>query len=57
MAFYLYRDARNQWRWYLMAANHKKIADSGESYYNEQDCIHAISLVMGTSTTTPVYRT
>lgn len=56
MAFYLYKDANNQYRWYLLAANNKKIANSGEGYFNEADCLHAISLVKGTSATTPVYR-
>jgi len=42
-----------QWRWRLKAANHEPIA-SGESYHNKQDCLKAISLVQGTSTSTPV---
>jgi uncharacterized protein YegP (UPF0339 family) len=45
MVYYVYRDAANQWRWYLEASNNKKIANSGEGYYNQQDCIHAINLV------------
>lgn len=56
MAFYIYRDAANQWRWYLTAANNRKIADSGESYHNEQDCLSAIGLVMDANRSTPVYR-
>ena len=32
-----------QWRWRLRAANHE-IISSGESYWNEDDCNHAISL-------------
>lgn len=42
-----------QWRWRLRGANHHIIA-SGESYHNEKDCLHAIDLVKGTTTTTPV---
>ena len=43
-----------QWRWRLKSANHHVIA-SGESYHNKQDCLNAIGLIMGTSSTTPVY--
>ncbi|NKB16205.1 MAG: DUF1508 domain-containing protein [Sphingomonadales bacterium] len=43
-----------QWRWRLKGANHEIIA-SGESYYNEQDCNHAINLVKSTTASTPVY--
>jgi uncharacterized protein YegP (UPF0339 family) len=55
MHFNLYRDTANQWRWTLYAANNKKIADSGESYWNKVDAQHGINLVKGTTTTTPVY--
>lgn len=55
MYFLIYRDAANQWRWTLFAANHDKIANSGEGYWNEQDCLHAIDLVKGSSMA-PVYR-
>lgn len=43
-----------QWRWRLRASNHKIIADSGESYFNANDCKHGISLVMGTNMFTPI---
>lgn len=56
MSFYLYKDRAGQWRWYLAAANNKKIADSGESYWNEADCISAINLVKGTGAATPIYK-
>ena len=42
-----------QWRWRLKAANHEIIA-SGESYVRERDCDHAIDLVKGTDSQTPV---
>lgn len=54
MAYYLYRDTVGQWRWYLKAANGRKLADSGEGYYNKNDCLHAVGLVKG-SGLTPVY--
>ncbi len=55
MAFWIYRDSAGQWRWYLIAANNRKIATSGESYINRQDCLAAIGLVMDTNKQTPVY--
>ena len=53
MYFQKYREVL-QWRWRLRAANHEIIA-SGESYWNESDCDHAIALVKGTNGITPVY--
>ena len=47
MTYYMYKDANGQWRWYLMAANNRKIANSGEGYYNEADCLAGIKLVQG----------
>jgi uncharacterized protein len=55
MAFWIYVDKQGFWRWYLTAANNRKIADSGESYHNKQDCLWAIGLVMDTDRNTPVY--
>ncbi|HEX8160656.1 MAG TPA: DUF1508 domain-containing protein [Pyrinomonadaceae bacterium] len=54
MAYHVYLDANNQWRWYLQAANGRKIANSGEGYHNKQDCLDAIKLVKG-SANAPVY--
>lgn len=47
MAFYVYKDVGGYWRWYLKASNGRKIADSGEGYYNKTDCVSAINLVKG----------
>lgn len=49
MVYHMYRDVQNQWRWRLVAANNRIIANSGEGYYNESDCLHAINLVKGSS--------
>lgn len=49
--YYLYKDAAGQWRWTLYAANNRKIANSGEGYFNKVDCIAAINLVKGSSST------
>jgi len=55
MYFILYRDTASQWRWTLYAANNRKIADSGESYWNKSDAQHGIDLVKNTNSMTPVY--
>lgn len=47
MTYYMRRDAANQWRWRLRAANNRIIAESGEGYQNREDCLAAISLVQG----------
>jgi uncharacterized protein YegP (UPF0339 family) len=56
MAYYVYKDVNGQWRWYLAAANNRKIANSGEGYWNKSDCIHAIRLVQS-SGSAPIYET
>ena len=55
MAYHIYKDVNGHWRWYLSAGNNRKIANSGESYWNKEDCLHAINLVKGTDSKTPVY--
>ena len=55
MHFVLYRDAASYWRWTLYAANNKKIADSGEGYFNKADAQNGINLVKSTTASTPVY--
>lgn len=47
MKYCTYKDAAGEWRWYLRAANGKRIADSGEGYKNKQDCLDAIDKVKG----------
>lgn len=49
MTYYLYKDTAGQWRWRLTATNNRIIANSGEGYFNKQDCIHAINLVAASS--------
>ncbi|MGD9542783.1 MAG: YegP family protein [Methylocystis sp.] len=49
MHYHVYKDAANQWRWTLIAANNKKIANSGEGYINKADCLSAIELVKGSA--------
>jgi uncharacterized protein YegP (UPF0339 family) len=54
MHFKLYQDTSGQWRWTLYAANHRKIADSGEGYVDKADAQHGIALVKGAGATTPI---
>jgi uncharacterized protein YegP (UPF0339 family) len=54
MYFKLYKDTTGYWRWTLYASNGKKIADSGEGYYNKGDAENGINLVKSTNSATPV---
>jgi uncharacterized protein YegP (UPF0339 family) len=47
VSYWMYEDNAGEWRWFLLAANNRKIADSGEGYKNKQDCYAAILLVKG----------
>lgn len=48
--FVLYKDNKGEWRWRLLAANQKVIADSAEGYKQKSDCIHGARLVASIST-------
>ena len=54
MKYVMYKDRLNQWRWQLISANSKIIADSGEGYFNKADCLNGINLTKG-SANAPVY--
>ena len=56
MEYIMYKDAVSQWRWRLVAANNRIIANSGEGYHNEQDCVAAITLVKN-SAIAPIRKT
>src|SRR5262245_32932849 len=45
LSFQVYRDAKGEWRWRLVAANGKRIAGSGEGYKTKAACMAAIELV------------
>jgi uncharacterized protein YegP (UPF0339 family) len=45
MTFYIYTDGDGRWRWYLKSDNGRRIADSSESYLDEETCISAIALI------------
>jgi len=46
---YYYKDTKGEWRWRLKASNGRIIADSGEGYKNEQDCLDDINRVKGSA--------
>ncbi|WP_374440870.1 YegP family protein [Stella sp.] len=54
MHFEIYRDTGGEWRWRLVAANGKQIANGGEGYVNRADCENGIRLVKGTNADTPI---
>jgi uncharacterized protein YegP (UPF0339 family) len=41
-----YIDTQGYWRWRLIAANNRIIADSGEGYDDEDGCDHGIMLMI-----------
>ncbi len=45
MEYQVFKDGEGLWRWRLLAANKRTIADSGEGYHNKQDCLAAIALI------------
>lgn len=51
--FEIYKDKRGEWRFRLVAPNHKTIAVS-EGYHNKADCIHAIKKVKQYSQTAEI---
>jgi uncharacterized protein YegP (UPF0339 family) len=54
MVYWIYKDARDEWRWYLKSVDGEKIADSGKGYKHKYDCQHALDRVKD-SANTPVY--
>ena len=49
MTYVYWKDGSGQWRWHLLAGNNRIVANSGESYHNESDCLAGIQLVKGSS--------
>ena len=54
--FYVYRDAKKQWRWRFRASNGEIIAVSSESYVRREDCEHGIELIKREGPKAPVIR-
>jgi len=53
MTYVYYKDAKGEWRWRLVASNGRIIADSGEGYKSERECLADIDRVKA-SKDTPV---
>lgn len=49
LVYKVYKDAKKQFRWSLIAANNRVVANSGEGYHNKEDLLHAIDLISGDS--------
>jgi uncharacterized protein len=45
MQFHIFQDARLEWRWQLSNDEGRKVADSGESYREKDDCLQSIAEV------------
>lgn len=43
--FQIYQDETGEYRWRLVSANHRIVADSGESYTRHEDAYRAIATV------------
>ena len=54
--FEYYQDRSGFWRWHLKAPNGEILADSGQSYRYERDCLHGIQLVQIYDPTAQVVR-
>lgn len=43
--YWVYRDAKREWRWSYYSRNGNIIADSGEGYVNKDDCLRGIEIM------------
>lgn len=50
--YWMYRDAKNEWRWTYYAANGEEISVSSESYKNKSDCRNGVDLMRASSNST-----
>ena len=49
MTYYYYKDKKGEWRGRLTSLNGRILADSGEGYTREQECLDAIERVKGSA--------
>ncbi len=47
MKVHIYRDQAGEWRWNLVAANGKIVADSAEGYKTKWGCKRAVKKFLG----------
>lgn len=45
MAFHLYKDSLGMWRWYLMTEHGRRVADSGQYFWDRRACEVSIDAV------------
>ena len=51
----VYPDKSGQWRWQMMSANSRIIADSGEGYVTEYNAMRAAFRLLELAPNTPVF--
>jgi len=49
MTYEYYKDHKDEWRWLLKASNGRIIANSGEGYRSEHECLADIDRVKNSS--------
>lgn len=54
MKFVMYRDAKKEYRWKMVAANGNIVADSGEGYKNKKDCLSTVESIKRTIADAPI---
>ena len=54
MAYYIHEDVHGYWQWYLLGADHRRVAESPLGFPDKQDCRDAVALVKA-SAHLPVY--
>jgi len=54
MHFEIYKDKANEWRWRLIADNAKIVADSGEGYFHQSDCVAMVEKIKKDANRFPV---
>lgn len=54
MLIQVYQDRAGEWRWRMLAANGRTVADSGEGYSRERDARRAIKAWRKAAWTAPV---
>jgi uncharacterized protein YegP (UPF0339 family) len=45
MAYYIHEDVDGYWQWYLLGADHRRVAQSPLGFPDKQDCRDAVALV------------
>lgn len=54
MKFVLYRDAKKEYRWRLIATNGNFVANSGEGYKNKADCLATLASIKKAAAEAPI---